>query len=219
MSCTLDDDPLQTEFYFLRHAETETNQDKSKICGLSPWAELTPKGKEQAGAVGRRLKGVKFHAYYTSDVIRTQQTARYCFEAMGILHQNIVRDGAIIELSQGDWEGQPRIEIYQRPEVKAALLEDPWNFIPGDKIKGESQHMVAERMLSWMKTKISEHPRQRILVITHGLAIKFLYAELFDKDRSTAFEIPIDNTSITIIRYHEGTFSCPLMNCVSHLDD
>jgi broad specificity phosphatase PhoE len=207
----------QTEFYFIRHGETETNQINTAICGVSYWAELTAKGKEQARLLGRRLKAIKFDHYYSSDIIRTQQTARYCLEAMGNLHQQIVRDKALVELTQGDWEGKPREEIYSRDIVKSMIAQDNWNFIPGDQIKGESQQQVASRMVTWINKKSLEHANKRILVFSHGLAIKYLLTELFDRERSTAFKIPIENTSLTIITHQKGQFSCSIENDISHL--
>lgn len=202
-----------TEFYFVRHAETEVNRDIVYIGGESPWAELTNKGKDQARLLGNHLKQVKFDAYYTSDVIRTQQTARYFFESQGNIHQKIMRDRRLTEQSQGDWEGRLREEVYT-PEIKSKL---GWTFVPGDLIKGESQQDVAKRMVSWIIEKTKKHPDQRVFVLSHGLAIRYLVAELFNYDRETAYKIPVDNTSVTIIRCEDDSFSCPVMNDTSHL--
>lgn len=202
-----------TEFYFIRHAETEVNREAIRICGETPWAELTDKGKEQAKALGTHLKSLEFDAYYTSDVIRTQQTARYFFEARGTLYQRITRDHCLTEQSQGDWEGKIRTEIYT-PEIKSQF---GWTFIPGDKIKGESQQQVAARMVCWIKEKANEHPNQRIAIFSHGLAIRYLVADLLNLNRKTAYTIPIDNTSLTVIRFEDNVFSCPILNDTFHL--
>lgn len=202
-----------TEFYFVRHGETEVNKEAIRIGGESAWAELTDRGKDQARALGNHLKSIKFDAYYTSDVIRTQQTARYFFEARENIYQKVTRDHLLTEQSQGDWEGRIRTEVYS-PEIKSQL---GWAFIPGDRIKGESQQQVAERMVLWMKEKIKEHPNQLVFVFSHGLAIRYLVAEVLNLNRETAYTIPIDNTSITIIRCEDNTFSCPLLNDTSHL--
>lgn len=203
-----------TEFYFVRHGETEVNKEAIRIGGESAWAELTERGKDQARALGHHLKSIEFDAYYTSDVIRTQQTVRYFFEARGNIYQKITRDHNLTEQSQGDWEGRIRTEVYTS-EIKSQL---GWTFVPGDKIKGESQQQVAERMVNWMKEKIKKHPSHRVCVFSHGLSIRYLVAELLNLNRETAYAIPIDNTSITIIRYDDNAFFCPILNDTSHLE-
>ena len=203
-----------TEFYFIRHGESEVNRAGVRIGGESAWAELTDEGKDQARALGHYLKLIEFDAYYTSDVVRTQQTARYFFEAQGNIYQKIKRDHHLKEQSQGDWEGKLRASIYT-PEIKSQIH---WTFIPGDEIKGESQQQVAERMVKWIKEKIKEHSNQRILVFSHGLSIRYLVVDLFNLNREMARTIPIHNTSLTVIRYENGVFSCPILNDTSHLD-
>jgi probable phosphoglycerate mutase len=209
-----------TEFYLVRHAQSEANLVGDKIGGVSYWAELTYLGKQQAHSLGVALKNVHFDHYYTSDVIRTQQTARYCLVAMDKHEENakVKRDANLVELKQGDWEGENRDAIYGRDDVKMELSVDNWNFVPGHVIKGESQNQCAQRMVRWMHQKVLEHSNERILIFTHGLAIKYLLAELFNRDRHTAYQTPIDNASVTVVNYEDGIFTCSLQNDISHLN-
>jgi broad specificity phosphatase PhoE len=58
-----------------------------------------------------------------------------------------------------------------------------------------------------------------LIVFTHGLAIKFLLAELLNLEKLTAYKIPIDNTSITQLCYKNGELMLPLamQNNTEHL--
>lgn len=212
---TATDNPQTTEFYFIRHAESEVNREGNKIGGVSSWAEITDEGKEAARTAGRQFKSIPFDACYASDTIRTQQTARYFFEHYSNIYQRITLDPSLREKDQGDWTGRLRSEVYT-PEMKALIN---WNFVPGDTIKGESDAALAQRMVRWVKAKVQEHPNQRVIVFSHGLAIKYLVAELMDIDRKQAPLIPLDNMSLTVVKYRDGEFSVPVLNDSNHLKE
>ncbi len=200
------------EVYFIRHAESETNLDLTHVAGQSNWAKLTENGIAQAKALGKRLKSIRFDAVYSSPAARAKQTAEYCLRSMGAdYHVNL--EPRLLEIDQGDWQGRPRDEIYNREDVVKGLAKDCWHFIPGDNVKGESQAAVAKRMRDWLEGLKDG----RIAAFSHGVAIKFLLADLFDRDKRTAYRTPIDNTSITIVRY-DDKYSLVLENDTSHLD-
>ncbi len=211
---------MSLELYLIRHAETEANCSfRDKIMGRSNWVKLTLNGIAQSEALGDYLREeeISFDAFYSSPAIRTQQTARYSLNTSGRLYVPVQLDSALLELSQGDWEGEDRDKIYNRPDVREGLDKDGWNYIPGDLIKGESQAMVAQRMLSWTGRMVRKYEKGRIMAFTHGLAIKVLLTELFGWDKRIAYKMPIDNTSITIINYENGVYSCVRKNDTAHL--
>ncbi len=212
---------MSLELYLIRHAETEANcSSRDKIMGRSNWVKLTLNGIAQSEALGERLRTEKvaFDAFYSSPAIRTQQTARYSLNTNGRLYVPVQLDSALLELSQGDWEGKDRDEIYNRKDVRECLDKDGWNHIPGDAIKGESQAMVAQRMANWTEDMVRKYEKGRIIAFTHGLAIKVLLTELFGWDKRIAYKTPIDNTSITIIGYENGAYTCIKKNDTIHLD-
>lgn len=212
----------------VRHAESEANvSTKDIIGGHNLQARLTPRGENQAAAAGNyfKRKGVKFTAAYCSTALRTQMTAKICFETMGC-ELPVIPDDQLLEQSAGDWEGQSRM-IYQRADVRQALDTDNWNYIPGDDVPGESQQMVADRMRSWIEKKVAAcdpaDGDHHIVVFTHGLAIKFLLAVLLDLDRPTAYTHvnAIENASITQLRFQERKVILPLekRNHTKHLSE
>lgn len=211
---------MTLELFLIRHAESETNRNHpDMICGRSSWAELTEDGINQSIALGKRLlsEDLNFDAVYVSPAVRTQQTARYCFETIGDIYQSRKMEPELLELNQGDWEGKNRQEIYSRPSVRKALDTDNWNYIPGDQIKGESQSMVARRMSQWLEKVKGIHGSGKIAAFTHGLTIKYLIAELLDMDRSVAYKTPIGNASFSMIVIEEDSYSCPVINDIGHL--
>lgn len=129
---------------------------------------------------------------------------------------SIIPDFTLLEQSAGNWEGQSR-DIYNRPDVRKALDTDNWNYVPGDDKPGESQKMVAERMIAWTEKILADcivsGHNHHIAIFTHGLAIKFMLAELLNLYRPTAYsdkENPIDNASITELCYKNGMLLFPI---------
>jgi broad specificity phosphatase PhoE len=210
-------------FTFVRHALSENNLKdararelggEGRIGGQSLKTPLAnPIGVEQAQKLGAYFKSqnAQFTQVYASTAIRTQQTAKFCLEAMGSdLHVNT--DEKLLEQDAGDWAGQPRCVVYQRCEVKREL-DSPrqWHFKSGDEIKGESKADVAARMLAWLNQILDEcvksDTHQHIVVFTHGLALKFLLTELLYLDKMTAHteeHNPIANVSITQLFFNKN---------------
>jgi broad specificity phosphatase PhoE len=207
-------------FLFVRHAESEANIDLSKedrIGGHNSEVPLTENGKKQAKMLGEyfQKESIHFSEAYSSPAVRTLSTAAICFKEMGC-NLEVKVDKRLHEQTHGDWDGLPRHDIYrEREDVINGLRDDNWGYVPGDKIKGESKTMVAKRMLKWLNEKNigfnEDEENQYIAVFTHGLAIKFLLAELLNLDRATAYKDevnPIHNSSITEVCYqpHQEKF-------------
>jgi broad specificity phosphatase PhoE len=132
--------------------------------------------------------------------------------------QLVELESSLVEQSQGDWEDKLKEHIYSRTDVKEGFDKDSWNYVPGDEIKGESHATVARRMNGWLERMVEEHSQGKIAAFTHGLAIKYLLTDIFDFDKTTAYKIPIDNTSISIIKYKDGRLICTKRNDTSHLN-
>lgn len=209
--------------WIIRHAETVSNVQPDSIGGHNLNTPLTPDGESEAQSLGTRLEheGVTFQAAYCSTALRAKKTAEHCFTMMGHAPP-LSSDDRLLEQDKGGWEGKSRA-IYQRADVKAGLEEDCWTYVPGDDKPGESQKMVAERMIKWVKEKVAEHSSegvdQHIMVITHCNSIRFLLAELLDERPRTAQKEFIHNTSITKLCFEGQTLVLPLgtRNCTAHL--
>lgn len=205
-----------TKITFIRHATSKTNEDTHKlnvIGGHELDVLLSEEGKEQAKNLGEYFKktNTQFNKAYSSTAVRTLSTSAFCFKKMGC-KLPVILDKQLLGQNQGDWEGKSRETIYNRPDVASELKSDNWGSIPGDIDKGESKETVAKRLIAWINellTKDTSDQDQNIIVFTHGLAIKFLLAELLNLDRSTAYkeEInPVANASITELNYCDNVF-------------
>ena len=188
--------------YLLRHAETDYNAHAQFIGGQSNQIPLSTKGKKQALAIGKTLRdsNIQFEQVYCSIANRTQQTLDLILSQANITNNPIIYSEELQELSQGDWEGKLRSEIYS-PEQLAEINSNQWLFTPPN---GESQKEVEERMLAFISSEIlSEHTEGHFLIIGHGIAFKCLLRGILDISSQMAYKLSIDNTSLTKLSYNK----------------
>lgn len=192
-------------FTLVRHAESEANKSDKLIGEQNIHVKLSDLGELQARLLGRFFKKENFvftQGFYSTAVCAKKTAKPFLKYTSSSI--DLAADESLLEQSAGDWTGQPKA-LYQQEDVKRALAEDNWGTMPPN---GESKHMVALRMKKWLMQQITANSNSKsaehILVFSHGLAIKYLLAELFDYPRETAYknpELAINNASITQICY------------------
>jgi len=186
--------------YLLRHAETEYNANNQFIGGRSNHLELSIKGKIQAKEIGELLNksDIQFDKVFCSIANRTRQTLDIILSQAKITNDSIIYSEEIQELSQGDWEGKLRSEIYTTERL-AKINSNQWLFKAPN---GESQKEVEERMLSFIeKSIISQYSEGNFLIVGHGMAFKCLLRGILGISSQMAYKLLIDNVSLTKLRY------------------
>lgn len=208
----------QKTLYFIRHAESELNRDRTNVGGTSSWCELNALGIEQAKSLGRRLarESMYFDRVCVSTTVRTQQTARYALQEAGWALSRMEYSDQLVEISQGIWEGKPRAEI-MTPEVVEQMRTLGWLFRPPG---GESPQDVAQRMEAWLTQEILPGPGQHIAIVTHGFVIRSVWAACLGYDIKTLIETPIQNTSINTMVYSPDLgYRHVSLNDITHLQE
>jgi len=200
------------ELYLIRHAESEMNYDTTQIGGRSNHVQLTEKGKEQARLLAQRLlrEGTRFDEIYTSPAIRAIDTAKIVCSTICGLDKIVIRED-IQELSEGDWEGKPRIEIHTE-EMLARINSNNWEFKPPN---GESQKQVEERMYGFTKGLLAKN--SKVGVFGHGMSFKCLLRGIMEFSPSITYKIAIDNTAITRLKYDKRGWHLLSLNDTGHL--
>lgn len=156
------EDDLITEVYLIRHAESTMNEKPELIGGRSSSATLTANGKRQARALGVFLKsqGIIFNAIYSSPLDRAKQTALAICQELNISEEKLEYSDSLMEMSQGQWEGRLRSEIYTPDLLNAIDRSQPDFHAPG----GESQRQVEFRVIEFINSRVlrrAENPIQR----------------------------------------------------------
>jgi probable phosphoglycerate mutase len=124
--------------------------------------DLTADGEAQARALGDALADVDVDLGVTSEFPRTRQTLELTLEGRDVPRLVLPE---LNEIGFGRWEGAP-FEEY---------LEWAWNHGPEEPCPGggETRADAVRRLASAFRT-ILERPERTILVVGHGLALRYL---------------------------------------------
>ena len=203
------------DLYLLRHGETALNERADTIGGQSNHVLLTDRGVLQARALGERLavEGLAFDAVYVSPAERTRHTAAIVCARLGIPAERIIFSERLYELSQGDWEGKPRAQVYT-PEAVKEIDSMNGQFCPPN---GESQMMVEERMFEVVRELLNRKGPVTAAMVGHGTAFKCLLRRIMGFPPTLTYKIALDNASITQVKHSERGWHPIRMNDAAHV--
>lgn len=181
---------------FVRHGETDWNVS-GRLQGRTD-TPLNARGRDQADAVGRALKGfpgLAERVFIASPLSRATETMRRMRAALGLDPEAFTTDERLAEMSFGRWEGLTFREIRERePGLMKARDADRWGHVPPG---GESYVDVAARL----GALIAGLDRPAVLVSHGGVARAAL--ALAGIDREMLPEIRIQQGRALVIRKGE----------------
>ncbi len=164
------------EVILARHGESElsvvgtVNGDPTVACAL------TPTGKEQARRLGEKLADVELDLVVTSEFERARQTADLALAG---------RDATRLVLPElndvrfGQFEGGTLADYREWAAGNAPTLEAPGG--------GESRSGTVARYVRAYRT-ILARPERTVLVVAHGLPIRYVLNALEDTDPAPLVE-------------------------------
>ena len=204
-------------FYIVRHGQTLLNSlDRAQGWADSP---LTDAGKQTAVELGHKLKSIDFDAVYTSDMLRTIQTAELIMEAGEKKGMPIEKDARLREWCLGnmeaennavfikkvaDWLGGASFaELNKRlPDVADAIYEhDTTGMV-------EPFQTIEERLKAAFMDMAQRHgvrENSNILVVTHAFAIKTIFHLFAPEQLSKAGKVK--NAAVSRLISDGGVFS------------
>lgn len=160
---------LTAPLYLLRHGETAWNLER-RMQG-SKDSPLTPRGREQAAAMGRALAAELARApgptvFLRSPLGRTRETSLIVGRTLGLDPADWRDDIRLTELGYGKWEGftWPEIEV-DHPDAMAKWRADPEGFCPPE---GET-HAELRRRSAALLAEIAA-ASVRTVVVSHGVS-------------------------------------------------
>ena len=180
----------------IRHGETDWNAQK-RWQGFAQ-TSLNTRGLQQAGALAGYLGTWPISAIYSSDLIRTVETATPLSQALDVPVQ---LDERWREIHVGKYQGLSFAEVEERfPDEVVARRADIWHFVnPG----GESRRDLQKRVLDAWGAIADSHPGAQVAVFSHAGPIKVMLWSLFGED-DERFNAYIPNTSVTTLEYKQG---------------
>ncbi|WP_404288792.1 histidine phosphatase family protein [Glutamicibacter arilaitensis] len=146
---------MDTALALVRHGQTDWNL-AGRMQGRTDIA-LNATGREQAREAGRQLLDDGWELVLASPLSRAQETAELIAAELDIETGAPVADA--IERSFGPFEGRVRAELTEE-EVAAHAAES------------ESREAVLHRMLRTLSDIVEVNPGRRILVVSHGAAMR-----------------------------------------------
>ena len=206
------DRPL--ELYLVRHGETTWNASR-RYQGHSE-SDLSPRGRDQAAAVGGRLAALEFVGAYASDLRRTIATAEIILagRAVPLTPSHLLR-----ELHFGHFEGLTLAEIRETyPEEYQAWADDLVHQAPPG---GENLRQQAARAAEFLNGHLGPAAEGRFLIVGHGGSIRALLFTALGIDLQLYWRVAIANASITILERAAPTerWRLRLLNDVCHLGE
>jgi broad specificity phosphatase PhoE len=186
-----------------RHGQTEWNADR-RFQGHTD-VVLSERGRAQAHALGRALRGRRVAAAYVSPMRRAVETAEIALADAGIPYTPIEE---LRELSLGRWEGCTVDEIRQQDgDPYAAWLRAPLDCPPPG---AEPLPDVRDRVLAAVERIGAAHARHLTvmggqvqdgdaLLIAHGGVISVYACHLLGCSFNQLWRLRVDNCSLTLV--------------------
>ena len=201
-----------TTLIFIRHGETEGNRS-GRWQGHAD-VPLSDEGREQARRLAARLKseGHAFDGLYASDLGRALETAQIVAQELGLEVHPLVE---LREIHVGDWSGLTTDEIRTRFPEQWDLFESGGDFRRGG--HGESLAEFQARIVQAIAQMVKTHPDQRLLVATHGGAIRVIFYYVGEIMGQRQVE-HIENTSLTEVVFEDGVPRIRRATDISHLE-
>jgi broad specificity phosphatase PhoE len=158
------------ELWLVRHGQTDWNLE-GRYQGQTD-IPLNPTGIEQAKQLGLSLPRQPYTALYSSDLKRARMTSDILNERFNL---PVLVDRRLREINQGDWEGQLVSEVRMHYQEWPTLERRAIFMHP---VGGEAVEDVAARMTAVVEEIARNHPGQKVLVVSHGLAIATLICQV-----------------------------------------
>jgi len=208
------------DLYLFRHGECEANTHSDMIGGQTNESPLTALGETQARALGIRLfnERIRFDRIFSSSAVRALDTARIVCNHIAFNKKMIAVCADLLELNQGDWQGDKRSDRYTVACLKEMNILHPDFSAPG----GESQREVEHRMFRWFfrhglpEVGLGKN-KETIGIFGHGMAFKCFLRGILNFSPVMTYKFDLDNTSITRLTFGREGWRVKTVNDTAHL--
>ena len=205
------------KIYFIRHGESEFNALSLRQHGR---VDLSEQGKRQAQFVAKRFLKLPVDVILCSDYARTKQTAEVIRQ---MIKKKIEYTKLLREVKRPtEIEGK---HIHDPEAIKIMSLIHEHELDPNWHYSDEENFFELKRRVGYFLEFLSKREEQHILVVTHGLFIRyiigiFLFSENFTVEIANKMYhfFKLSNTGITVCDRNEmGKWHLVTWNDHAHL--
>ncbi len=201
-----------TRLYLIRHAEAEGNLYRIAH-GHYNGLITNYRGYQQIDALRERFREVDIDAVYSSDLYRTQTTARAIWLPKSL---PLRLEPAFREICMGQWEDHTWHELnvkYPEDMYKFNRRADLWR-IPG----AETAQQVVDRFIPALERVAKAHEGGTVAVFSHGMALRTVLGVLQGQTLAEVGQMPHgDNTAVSLLEWENGAFRVVYRDDNSHL--
>lgn len=183
---------MRKDFYIFRHGQSTYNV-LGRTQGKTNDSVLTELGRQQAIAVGEKLKNKSIEIIITSPLLRAIETANL---ANNILCVDILEDERFIEVDVGEIEGLHYTEIMEKHGEKYQQWRSSLPIYETVCFEGgETKKQVRERVFEGLEEYVSSTKYKNIAVSSHGIMLSQILIYLGFED------VKVENGAILHISY------------------
>ena len=173
------------KYFVMRHGEAQSNIENIASCNIKNGHHLTEKGKKQVATTALELKGEKIDMIFSSDYLRTKETAEIMTEKLGINGDNLIFDERIREVNVGIFDGRSAGEYHKYfSSLKEKFYKNP--------PEGENLIELKNRVAEFLYEIDAKYFGKNILIISHEYSIWLIFATALGADAKKAVEIKKD---------------------------
>jgi ribonuclease H / adenosylcobalamin/alpha-ribazole phosphatase len=160
--------------HLIRHGESVSNAEPGRDLPDATGDMLTERGHAQAAQAARHLTGLGITRLWSSPLLRARETAAPIAAELGLeieIHDELreLREAS----GHGELSGEEQ-RLRRWSTWMAAHPGDPDHAPPG----AESFNAMLARVEA-LKEAWLEHPEERILAVSHGILLRFLFVHSF----------------------------------------
>lgn len=202
---------MKKEIYIIRHGETDFNQ-LGIVQGKGIDSSINEIGKEQARRFYEAYQQTGFGRIFVSTLQRTYETISFFAEDQ----IPVTKHGGLDEISWGIHEGKKDGDTFKHFYRTLHLWKEGQVDIRIE--GGENPIEVQERQLKFIE-ELKLTTEEKILVCSHGRAIRILLCTLLKKPLSEMDSFPHNNLSLYKLTLVNDNFELELFNDLKHLDE
>ena len=160
---------LKNKYFLLRHGQALSNIENVISC----WPEkrefpLTEEGRVQIKESAEKLSDKKIDMIFSSDLLRTKQTAKIVAEKLGL---EVKYDERLREYNVGVYNSKSIVDYFKVFDSQLERFQKKAE-------NGENYNDVKKRMRSFIDEKEKEFSDKNILVVSHQIPIIILLGVL-----------------------------------------